>query len=68
MEFQQSPDKWGWFQEDVIGSHFTSARMVPQFGVFFDGPKVMIANDQSVSGFDEVPMSLKRRKVTLVGT
>jgi tricorn protease len=37
--------------------------MVPPFGVFFDGPKVMIANDQSVSGCDEVPMLFKRGKL-----
>jgi len=43
--------------------------MVPPFGVFLDGPKVMIANDQSVSGCDEVPMMFKRGKLgPLVGT
>lgn len=43
--------------------------LVPPFGVFFDGPKVMIANDQSVSGCDEVPMFFKRARVgPIVGT
>jgi tricorn protease len=43
--------------------------LVPPFGVFLDGPKVMIANDQSVSGCDEVPMFFKRARVgPIVGT
>ncbi|HET8548134.1 MAG TPA: PDZ domain-containing protein [Bryobacteraceae bacterium] len=42
---------------------------VPPFGVYFDGPKVMIANDQSVSGGDEVPYHFKRNRMgVLIGT
>jgi tricorn protease len=42
---------------------------VPPFGLFLDGPKVMIANDQSVSGCDELPLFFKQAKVgPLVGT
>lgn len=42
---------------------------VPPFGTFLDGPKVMIANDQSVSGCDELPLFFKQARVgPLVGT
>lgn len=41
---------------------------VPPFGRFIDGPKVMIANDQAVSGGDELAAFFKRDKVgPLVG-
>jgi tricorn protease len=42
---------------------------VPPVGVHVDGPKVMIANDQSVSGGDEVPYFFKHHKMgRLIGT
>jgi C-terminal processing protease CtpA/Prc len=44
-------------------------RLIPPLNIFFDGPKVMIANDQSVSGCDELPMFFKHANIgPVVGT
>lgn len=44
-------------------------RMVPPYGVFFDAPKVLLVNELSVSGCDELPLLAKQtHAATIVGT
>jgi tricorn protease-like protein/peptidase S41-like protein/WD40 repeat protein len=65
-----SPDEvFNLIAAEPIRRMYDRRGLVPPFGFFLDGPKVMIANDQSVSGCDELPMFFKRAKVgPLVGT
>lgn len=66
----QPQDVWDWIARKPVKVMYDRNGRVPAFGgPYLDGPKVMIANDQSVSGGDELAYYFQREKLgTLVGT
>ncbi len=57
---RQPEDVIDWIARPPSRLAYDRRGRIPPFGHFLDGPKVMIANDQSVSGGDELAYHFKR--------